>query len=183
MVCNLIDFPTIEETLDMIDHNRQEIDILQARLVELRIKEERRKEPSNYTNRKGMTYEDLFGQEKASEIKRKISDKIRGTRSGKNNPTYKHGKTNFCSKVRRMIEYKRWRSSIYQRDNWTCQTCGVRGGDLEVHHIIPFGQIIKGNLIESFNHAIECDELWDIDNGVTLCRYCHNLTKKNMVLT
>jgi len=26
--------------------------------------------------------------------------------------------------------------------------------------------------------ALSCDELWDLNNGVTLCEDCHNLTKR-----
>lgn len=142
MVYSLMGFPTIEETLETIERNRNEINYLERKLVELKkaermIKAERM--PKNeYRDRSGVTYEDLFGEIKAAEIKQKISDKLRGTRSGKNNPSYKHGQTGFHSNIRRMAEYKQWRSSVCQRDNWTCQTCGVRGERLDVHHIIPF---------------------------------------------
>jgi len=61
-------------------------------------------------------------------------------------------------------EYRKWRSDVFQRDNWTCQTCEKRGCFLEAHHI-------KG--------WAEFPELrFEISNGVTLCRDCHNLTKR-----
>jgi 5-methylcytosine-specific restriction endonuclease McrA len=59
-------------------------------------------------------------------------------------------------------EYKQWRSDIFNRDNWTCQTCGARGVYLEAHHIKSWAHFPKLRL--------------DINNGVTLCVPCHKLT-------
>ena len=59
-------------------------------------------------------------------------------------------------------EYKKWRSDVFTRDNWTCQTCGIRGISLEAHHIKGWARFPKFR--------------YDINNGVTLCRECHKLT-------
>lgn len=60
------------------------------------------------------------------------------------------------------IEYKLWRKSVYQRDDYTCQICKKRGGRLEADHIKPFSRFPE------LRYAI--------DNGRTLCVSCHSKT-------
>jgi len=79
--------------------------------------------------------------------------------------------------VRKLPEYKQWRSAVFERDNWTCQTCGARGTYLEAHHIKELHLIIKEGIIKTAQDSKRCKQLWDINNGVTLCKNCHNLTK------
>jgi hypothetical protein len=81
-------------------------------------------------------------------------------------------------KIRSSVKYQQWRSNIFQRDNWTCQTCGNLGGILEAHHKKSFAQIILENNIKTFDEAMSCLELWELNNGVTLCKECHDLTKR-----
>lgn len=72
------------------------------------------------------------------------------------------------------IEYKQWRSKVFERDNWTCQTCGKRSKSGE-------GIILNAHHIKKWNDYPELR--LDINNGVTLCTECHLLThtknKKN----
>ncbi len=55
-----------------------------------------------------------------------------------------------------------WRRQVFERDNWTCQFCGQRGGRLEADHIQPKCQ--------------RPDLVYVVDNGRTLCRSCHQQT-------
>lgn len=78
--------------------------------------------------------------------------------------------------IRNSFKYRQWRSDVYTRDAFTCQQCGTVGRKLEAHHIMSTAAIVKKYAIESMEHALACDKLWDINNGVTLCLDCHATT-------
>lgn len=73
-------------------------------------------------------------------------------------------------------KYKEWREKIFLRDNYSCQNngCGQIGGELRAHHIISFSKILQYYEITDYQEAIECELLWDINNGITLCEKCHD---------
>ena len=102
-------------------------------------------------------------------------------KSGKNHHNWKGGCTALKERIRHLFEYNEWRSKVFKRDNWTCQCCGRRQSKknkviIEAHHLKPFYKIIEENKIKSIEHAIGCKELWDINNGQTLCIPCHEQT-------
>ena len=109
---------------------------------------------------------------------KKRSIEVRNKMSGEYHWNWKGGISNIKKSIRHIPEYIQWRSDIFERDNWTCQTCGKRGCYLEAHHVKQFITIIKEYNIESLEDARNCEELWQIENGVTLCLDCHNLTKR-----
>jgi 5-methylcytosine-specific restriction endonuclease McrA len=86
-----------------------------------------------------------------------------------NNPRYKDYIPKRERTERRWPEYREWRFSVFARDNFTCQCCGDHnytgrnGGSiwLEAHHL--------------YNYADNKDKIFDLDNGVTLCKACHLL--------
>lgn len=94
---------------------------------------------------------------------------------GKNAYAYKHGKTKLYNQVRNTEPYTLWRNSVYQQDRYTCQECQkhCRKTDIIAHHKKDFAIIFQENSITSFKKALQCPELWDISNGITLCRSCH----------
>jgi len=99
---------------------------------------------------------------------------------GEKNHNWKGGITSLNQKIRHCIKYKNWFRTVFKRDNWTCRICDKRGGDLEAdHYPKKFHKIISDNNIKSYQDAILCDEMWDINNGRTLCLKCHNKTKSN----
>lgn len=65
-----------------------------------------------------------------------------------------------------------WRNKIFKRDNFTCQNCGDNsGGNLNAHHIISFRTIY-----EEYNILNKNINLFDLENGITMCEDCHKKT-------
>lgn len=60
---------------------------------------------------------------------------------------------------------RRWRLNVLERDSYTCQECGQEGGELVAHHIVPKSE--------------DESRVFDVDNGKTVCRYCHYRIHKN----
>ena len=64
--------------------------------------------------------------------------------------------------IRSTYEYDHWRRLVFERDKYTCQKCNKSGVYLHAHHLKSFA---------------EYPELrFDINNGETLCKDCHELT-------
>ena len=94
---------------------------------------------------------------------------------GKDAYNYKHGKTKLYNTIRNSQIYTLWRNSVYYKDKFICQSCKKKcnKSDIIAHHKKDFATIFKENNITSSKKALECQELWDISNGTTLCRSCH----------
>lgn len=96
---------------------------------------------------------------------------------GNNNPAWRGGLTKLEKRIRECEKYEKWRKQIFERDDYTCQNCRKKGGRLHAHHIKAFVKLLKENNISTLKEALNCEELWDIDNGKTLCKRCHILTE------
>jgi hypothetical protein len=72
-------------------------------------------------------------------------------------------------------QYIQWRKQIFSRDGFKCIWCGSKKR-IEADHIKAFAIICYENKIDSLKKAFKCKELWDINNGRTLCRECHKKT-------
>lgn len=93
---------------------------------------------------------------------------------GENAGMWKGGVTPLQKAVRSQHQYYKWRNECMERDGFVCQSCGGCK-ELIVHHINPMVNILEGHNITTPAQARECDELWDIHNGITLCEECHKL--------
>lgn len=96
--------------------------------------------------------------------------------SGSNNNFWRGGKSKLKRQIYNLYEYRQWRSGVFRRDDYTCQNCNNRGGKLEAHHITAFSVIINHYDLKTVEEAKNCSELWDINNGLTLCVSCHKKT-------
>lgn len=122
------------------------------------------------SDRKGKTLEELYGKERADKIKLNSSKGwfkrgvLSSTRPflkghipwnknlGKGIKTQRKKEINFA-------KHQVWRKKVFERDNYTCQFCKKKGGELNADHI----------------------KLWSIypklryrmSNGQTLCKGCH----------
>lgn len=103
--------------------------------------------------------------------------KISGYRSGSKASQWKHGKGALYRKIVRSENYIEWRNEIYKRDWYTCQLCHERctSKNIRAHHIITLKTIVNNFEIINLEQALKCGELWDINNGITLCQKCHHL--------
>lgn len=123
----------------------------------------------------------MLGHPTSELTRKKIGDAHRGkpkfSSRGKNNWNYK-GTQKLNRAIRGSTEYKQWRSRIFERDNWTCQTCRKRGCYIEAHHVMSVADMIIIYRLKSLDDARDCKEFWNLDNGVTLCFECHKLTRK-----
>ncbi len=97
-------------------------------------------------------------------------------RIGALHPRWNGGITDLREAIRKCVKYTEWRTNIFDRDSFTCETCKEVGGKLEAHHIKRFADIIQENNITSLEQALACSELWDTNNGITLCKECHDKT-------
>jgi 5-methylcytosine-specific restriction endonuclease McrA len=84
--------------------------------------------------------------------------------------------------IRKCPQYLNWRMEILKRDNFRCMHCGDSPTHLQAHHIKPFLDILKENNIDSFEKAMKCEVLWNLDNGITMCRPCHQKRPLELVI-
>lgn len=95
---------------------------------------------------------------------------------------WKGGITPVMRYLRTCTKYRQWRSDVFTRDNYTCIWCGVRSGNgkaviLQADHIKPFYLILEEYKLFNIEEALNCEELWNINNGRTLCENCHKRTE------
>ena len=83
-----------------------------------------------------------------------------GYLSGKKHYNWQGGITPLNHKLRQSFKYKKWRDEVFERDNYTCQECGLTNCCIEAHHKKPFSKYINLR--------------FEIDNGITYCTPCHS---------
>ena len=100
----------------------------------------------------------------------KVKARSKKTR-GLKHYNWKGGSSKLQVAIRRMTEHRKWMDAVKERDK-ACVKCGSTNR-LESHHKRPFAEIIVFNKIKNREDARNTPELWDIENGITLCEQCH----------
>ena len=119
----------------------------------------------SYTNLFEKGHPDLVPPESrghSEETKKKISRTQRIKNKDRVPNILKKKERDWKRDIRSSFQWKEWRKTVFERDGYTCQECEEKGVFFEPHHIIP----IRSDL----------DKLFDINNGITLCRPCHRET-------
>lgn len=130
--------------------NKKVSQALKGRIISEETKKSIRKAKENII---GKSYEEIYGKEKAQEIKDKISDKTRL----ENNPAWQGGKS---FEPYNKYFNKAFKEAINIRDNDSCMICGSNN-KLAVHHI-------------DYNKLNSTKE-----NCCCLCSICHSQTNFN----
>jgi hypothetical protein len=115
-----------------------------------------------------------IGKIPSKETRLKLSELRRGEKCYR----WKGGITPLHKAIRDLLENKLWIMGVFKRDNFTCQRCFKTNIYLNAHHKKLFSQILEENKIVTLEQARNCLELWDINNGITLCNDCHKKEHK-----
>lgn len=85
--------------------------------------------------------------------------KKRPQMTGENNWNWKGGVGSERHSAMGQVEYKQWRTAVFEKNDYTCQICEQHGGVLHADHIEKWADS------EELRYAV--------DNGRTLCVACH----------
>jgi hypothetical protein len=88
-------------------------------------------------------------------------------KKGPQNGNWRGGVSSEHEIIRGSNKNKEWRMSVFRRDGFVCQNCGVSGVYVEAHHIKPFSKYPEFR--------------FSIDNGITLCVKCHKEVRNREV--
>ena len=83
---------------------------------------------------------------------------------GDKSAKWKGGLTTEQASLYNSALYKKWRYSVFVRDDFTCQECKAHGVKLNAHHILPYRDW------KAPEYTL------NVNNGITLCEDCHRLT-------
>jgi hypothetical protein len=109
----------------------------------------------------------------SEETKKKISKANIGRFLKEKSYRWKGGSSYLNKNIRDLSIYKNWMLGVYSRDQFKCIRCGCLGGNLNAHHINNFAKLLENYNIKTLDDAIKESNLWNVSNGITLCKVCH----------
>lgn len=101
----------------------------------------------------------LKGKIKSLEHRKRLSKALQGEK----NWNWKGGISKEYDRIRHSLQYYIWQQEVWKKDNWTCRLCGNKR-NIIAHHIQLFSKFPELR--------------FSIDNGLTVCRSCHNKIHK-----
>lgn len=98
---------------------------------------------------------------------------------GSQHTRYQENKLSSLRKIIRNSEkYRQYKRMVLERDKFTCIMCKRKSVYLELDHYPKgFSELLKQNNIINIDEALNCENLWNINNGRTLCQSCHEKTE------
>ncbi len=106
--------------------------------------------------------DDKYRQKMREIFSGRVRPELVKLKTGKNNPNWRGGVTPKNKRIRMSAKFSQWRKSVFERDNYTCQICKIKGGILHPDHIKQF--------------AYYPNLRFELSNGRTLCKECHMKT-------
>ena len=103
----------------------------------------------------------MKGRTPSDEVRQKLRESQLGRR-GPDHWNWRGGSGTERHQAMARDEYIQWRKAVFERDNYTCRHCGVRGATLHAHHVYPWAKYPE--------------KRFDVSNGCTLCAPCHYST-------
>lgn len=100
---------------------------------------------------------------------------LKTARRGSFNHFWKGGITPLNKAIRSCTKYQEWRTFVFIRDGRRCVFCG-ESRNINADHIMPLSVIVAWNRLKTLEQALACDELWNVNNGRTMCESCHKKT-------
>lgn len=83
--------------------------------------------------------------------------------------------------LRQHIKMKKFVKSVLERDGYRDAFTGEICDDPDVHHIIWVATIIDKYNLKTIQQCLDCKELWDMKNAITLDRKNHNKIHGNII--
>lgn len=121
----------------------------------------------------------MLGKRHSEESKDKMSYS-QAKRIGRNLDNWTRKRKTLQGTIRNCDMYKKWRDEVFKKDEYLCVECKkTSNSDFNAHHIKHFNTILCDNKIDTLDEDYLCEELWDLNNGITLCEECHKNKHKN----
>lgn len=87
-----------------------------------------------------------------------ILDKM-GFKKGSECSSWRGGVSSENMRIRKSAEHRAWSKTVFERDDYICQICFIKGGHLHANHIKKFSKYKELR--------------FKLTNGITLCKNCH----------